>query len=80
MKGSIVAASVALVGAVAGYEHKAHAGFHVRRGDYKKEEVCTVYKTVYVTARTLYLICSNLFIRHESQIVEPTPKLDECWN
>lgn len=50
MKGSIVAASAALVASVAAYDHKAHAGFHLRRGDYKKDEVCTVYTTVYVTA------------------------------
>lgn len=49
MKGSIIAASVALAGSVAAFEHKAHAAFHPR-GDYKKEEVCTVYTTVYVTA------------------------------
>jgi|TARA_R110002003_G_scaffold126_46_gene11818 hypothetical protein len=52
MKASILAASVALVGSVAALEHKAHAGFHLRRGDYKKNDVCTVYTTVYVTART----------------------------
>lgn len=51
MKASIIAASVALVGSVAAYEHKGHAGLHLRRGDYKKDEVCTVYTTVYVTAR-----------------------------
>jgi hypothetical protein len=50
MKASIIAASVAIVGSAAAYEHKAHAGFHMRRGDYKKDEVCTVYTTVYVTA------------------------------
>jgi hypothetical protein len=52
MKASIVAASVALVGSVAATQHKAHAGFHLRRGDYKAEEVCTVYTTVYMTACT----------------------------
>jgi hypothetical protein len=50
MKGSIIAASVALAGSVAAFEHKGHAAMHLRRGDYKKEEVCTVYTTVYVTA------------------------------
>lgn len=50
MKASIVAASVALAGAAAAYEHKAHAGFHMRRDYGKKEEVCTVYTTVYVSA------------------------------
>lgn len=50
MKASIIAASAALVASVAAYDHKAHAAFHLRRGDYKQEEVCTVYTTVYVTA------------------------------
>lgn len=50
MKYSTIAASVALVGGVVADQHKAHAGFHLRRGDYKKEDVCTVYTTVYVTA------------------------------
>jgi hypothetical protein len=50
MKGSIIAASVALAGSVAAFEHKGHAALHMRRGDYKKDEVCTVYTTVYVTA------------------------------
>jgi hypothetical protein len=50
MKASIVAA--ALVGSVAASQHKAHAGFHMRRGGYAADEVCTVYTTVYVTART----------------------------
>ncbi|OAL07330.1 glycoside hydrolase, partial [Phaeosphaeriaceae sp. SRC1lsM3a] len=49
MKGSILAASVALAGSVAAFEHKAHAGLHLRRGDYKKDDVCTVYTTVYVS-------------------------------
>jgi len=62
MKASIVAASVALVGAVAAYEHKAHAGFHMRRGDYKKEEVCTVYHTVYVTALPSVVANSTLYV------------------
>jgi hypothetical protein len=53
MKGSIIAASVALASSVAAFEHKAHAGLHMRRGDYKKDEVCTVYTTVYVSACTL---------------------------
>jgi len=70
MRASIVAASVALVGAVAAYEHKAHAGFHMRRGDYgygKKDEVCTVYHTVYVSA--LPSIVANSTIH-----VAPSPK------
>lgn len=50
MKASIIAASVALAGSVAAAQHKAHAGFHVRRGGYETDEVCTVYTTVYVTA------------------------------
>jgi hypothetical protein len=50
MKYSMVAASLALSGTAAAFEHKAHAGFHMRRGDYKSEDVCTVYTTVYVTA------------------------------
>jgi hypothetical protein len=50
MKGSIIAASVALAGSVAAFEHKGHGAMHLRRGDYKKDEVCTVYTTVYVTA------------------------------
>ena len=50
MKASIVAAS-ALVASVAAFEHKNHAGFHMRRGAYEpKDEVCTVYTTVYVHA------------------------------
>jgi hypothetical protein len=52
MKGSIIAASVALAGSVAAFEHNGHAALHLRRGDYKKNDVCTVYTTVYVTART----------------------------
>ncbi|KAL6712094.1 hypothetical protein ACN47E_003137 [Coniothyrium glycines] len=47
MKASIVAA--AIVGSVAASQHNAHGAFH-RRGDYKVEEICTVYHTVYVTA------------------------------
>jgi hypothetical protein len=51
MKASIVAA--ALVGSVAASQHKAHGGFHNRRGGYAAAEVCEVYThTVYVTART----------------------------
>ncbi|OAL55904.1 glycoside hydrolase [Pyrenochaeta sp. DS3sAY3a] len=50
MKASIIAASVALAGSVAASQHKAHAGFHMRRGGYEADEVCTVYTTVYVTA------------------------------
>ena len=52
MKASIVAASVALVGSVAAFEHKNHAGFHLRRGAYEpaQDEICTVYTTVYVEA------------------------------
>lgn len=51
MKASIVAAS-ALVASVAAFEHKNHAGFHLRRGAYEpaKDEICTVYTTVYVHA------------------------------
>jgi hypothetical protein len=50
MKASIVAA--ALVGSVAASQHKAHGGFHMRRGEYAASEVCEVYThTVYVTAR-----------------------------
>ena len=54
MKASIVAAS-ALVASVAAFEHKNHAGFHLRRGAYEpvKDEVCTVYTTVYVHTCTL---------------------------
>ncbi|RMZ66752.1 beta-glucosidase 5 [Pyrenophora seminiperda CCB06] len=47
MKAGIVAA--ALVGSVAASQHNRHGGFHVRRGGYAPEEVCTVYTTVYVT-------------------------------
>ncbi|KAF1912509.1 glycoside hydrolase superfamily [Ampelomyces quisqualis] len=50
MKGSIIAASAALAGSVAAFEHPAHAALHLHRGDYKSEDVCTVYTTVYVTA------------------------------
>ncbi|KAF1932045.1 glycoside hydrolase family 17 protein [Didymella exigua CBS 183.55] len=51
MKASIVAAS-ALVASVAAFEHKNHAGFHLRRDAYEsaKDEICTVYTTVYVHA------------------------------
>jgi hypothetical protein len=51
MKASIVAAS-ALVASVAAFEHKNHAGFHLRRGAYEpaQDEICTVYTTVYVEA------------------------------
>jgi hypothetical protein len=55
MKGSIIAASVALAGSVAAFEHKGHAALHMKRGDYKKEEVCTVYTTVYVQSSMLIL-------------------------
>ncbi|KAH9879061.1 hypothetical protein J1614_002496 [Plenodomus biglobosus] len=49
MKYSFVAA--ALVGSVLATQHNGHAGFHARRGGYEaKEEVCTVYTTVYATA------------------------------
>jgi hypothetical protein len=53
MKASIVAAS-ALVASVAAFEHKNHAGFHLRRGAYEpaQDEICTVYTTVYVHAGT----------------------------
>lgn len=47
MKASIVAAS-ALVASVAAFEHKNHAGFHMRRAYEPKDEICTVYTTVYV--------------------------------
>ncbi|KAF1840568.1 glycoside hydrolase family 17 protein [Cucurbitaria berberidis CBS 394.84] len=50
MKASIIAASVALAGTVAASQHKAHAGFHLRRAGYESNDVCTVYTTVYVTA------------------------------
>lgn len=50
MKASIVAAS-ALVASVAAFEHKNHAGFHMRRAAPAPEEICTVYTTVYVEAR-----------------------------
>lgn len=53
MKGAIIAASAALIGSAAAASHKAHAGFHLRRGGYAAEEgVCkTMYTTtVYVTA------------------------------
>ncbi|KAI4948807.1 hypothetical protein J4E86_008156 [Alternaria arbusti] len=48
MRYSYVAA--ALVGSAVAAQHKAHAGFHMRRGAYAPEEVCTVYTTVYETA------------------------------
>jgi len=52
MKYSLVAA--ALVGAVLATPHNDHKAFHARRGGYeaKAADVCTVYTTVYVTART----------------------------
>ncbi|KAJ4288209.1 hypothetical protein N0V90_012226 [Kalmusia sp. IMI 367209] len=70
MKGAIIAASAALVGSVAAVSHKAHAGFHLRRGDYAAEEgVCkTVYTTVYVTASELPPTVSNTTV-----IVAPSP-------
>jgi hypothetical protein len=46
MKGSIAAASAALVATAAAAAHKGHAGFHFRRNP--TPEVCTVYTTVYV--------------------------------
>ncbi|KAJ8114655.1 hypothetical protein OPT61_g3518 [Boeremia exigua] len=51
MKASIVAAS-ALVASVAAFEHKNHAGFHLRRAapEPAQDEICTVYTTVYVHA------------------------------
>jgi hypothetical protein len=55
MKGSIIAASVALAGSVAAFEHKGHQAMHMRRGDYKKDDVCTVYTTVYVSSSMLTL-------------------------
>ena len=48
MRYSYVAA--ALVGSAVAAQHKAHAGFHMRRGGYAADEVCTVYTTVYETA------------------------------
>ncbi|KAF1942642.1 glycoside hydrolase [Clathrospora elynae] len=62
MKASIVAASVALVGSVAASQHKAHAGFHMRRGGYESEDVCTVYTTVYVTALPSMVANSTLYV------------------
>lgn len=67
MKGAIIAASVALTGSVAAYEHKAHAGFHMRRGDYKKDDVCTVYTTVYVTAMPS-------IVPNSTWVAPPTPQ------
>jgi len=54
MKAGIVAASAALMGSAVAVSHNAHAGFHLRRGGYAAADdgVCTVYTTVYVTART----------------------------
>lgn len=49
MKATLIAAS-ALLGAAAAAQHKAHNGFHLRRGGYADNEICTVYTTVYVTA------------------------------
>jgi hypothetical protein len=46
MKGSIVAASAALVASAAASAHNNHAGFHFRRNP--QPDVCTVYTTVYV--------------------------------
>jgi hypothetical protein len=52
MKATIVAASALVASAsAAAFEHKAHGSFHMRRHE-PKEEICTVYTTVYVTART----------------------------
>lgn len=52
MKYSFVAA--ALVGAVLATPHNAHKAFHARHDGYEaKEGVCTVYTTVYATARML---------------------------
>jgi hypothetical protein len=48
MRYSYVAA--ALVGSAVAAQHKAHAGFHMRR--HAANEVCTVYTTVYETAST----------------------------
>jgi hypothetical protein len=61
MKSAILAASVALAGSVAAFEHKGHAAMHLRRGDYKKDDVCTVYTTVYVTAST----CNTISLLQE---------------
>ncbi|KAF1832949.1 glycoside hydrolase [Decorospora gaudefroyi] len=61
MKASIVAASVALVGSVAASQHKAHAGFHMRRGGYAEDEVCTVYTTVYATAMPSMVANSTMY-------------------
>jgi hypothetical protein len=48
MKYSMVAA--AIIGSVVAAQHKAHAGFHVRREAQAANDVCTVYTTVYETA------------------------------
>ncbi|KAL5121306.1 hypothetical protein ACEQ8H_000774 [Pleosporales sp. CAS-2024a] len=49
MRGSIIAASMALCGSVTAAQHKAHGhgAFHLRRGD-PQDDVCTFYTTVYV--------------------------------
>jgi hypothetical protein len=46
MKGSIAAASAALVASAAAAAHNGHAGFHLRR--HPAADICTVYTTIYV--------------------------------
>ncbi|KAF2626907.1 glycoside hydrolase family 17 protein [Macroventuria anomochaeta] len=78
MKASIVAAS-ALVASVAAFEHKNHAGFHMRRGAYEpvKDEVCTVYTTVYVHALPSIVPNTTAIYEHSTPAAETSTSCTE---
>ncbi|KAJ4316926.1 hypothetical protein N0V94_005195 [Neodidymelliopsis sp. IMI 364377] len=77
MKASIVAAS-ALVASVAAFEHKNHAGFHMRRGAYEpKDEICTVYTTVYVHALPSIVPNTTAIYEHSTPAAETSSSCTE---
>ncbi|KZM27230.1 uncharacterized protein EKO05_0002266 [Ascochyta rabiei] len=77
MKASIVAAA-ALVASVAAFEHKNHAGFHMRRGAYEpKDEVCTVYTTVYVHALPSIVPNTTTIYEHSTPAAETSTSCTE---
>ncbi|KAJ4382763.1 hypothetical protein N0V86_001986 [Didymella sp. IMI 355093] len=78
MKASIVAAS-ALVASAAAFEHKNHAGFHLRRGAYEpaKDEICTVYTTVYVHAVPSVVPNTTTIYEHSTPAAETSTSCTE---
>ncbi len=54
MKASIITASLSLTGFASASLGNAHGSFHMRRGGYANNDVCTVYTTVYETACKFY--------------------------